>query len=197
MYCKNMRLLFDVDGTVADFHRGLVRVANEKIGRRFTYEQSLAYRRAEVGLDLTEEENEIVYREVHGPGFADSLDPIEGAVETIKRLYDSGSHSILFVTSPAEDSITWMQDRDRWLQRVFGEDLGSRVIYTDHKYAVDGDVIVEDTPSYGENWLKDSARRPDARAFIYAWPYNKTTPLPRFHHWNEFIPMLERLRETA
>lgn len=186
--------MFDVDGTVGNFHKAFTKIARRKLGKHHTYEQSISARRAEVGLGLTREDTIKIYKEVWSPRFANTLEPIDGAVEVIKGLHESGEHEVFFVTTPAEQSETWVWDRNKWLRRVFGSNLGSRYAYTSYKFIVDGDILVEDTPSVLEEWISDArARGRPSHGLLYSWPYNADSNLPRFDKWSDFLGVVQKI----
>lgn len=189
---RKCRILIDIDDTVGNFHNQFVLVSNKLLGKNFTYEESLKQRMVEKALNLSPEETRIVYDVVHGPGFAETLVPIDHAVETVLEL--NRVHDVFFVTSPPpiQKAPTWMVDRNKWLINIFGEELGSKVEYTDRKYLIRGDFLIEDTISYAEAWQIESRLTiPHATSILINRPYNESSNLLRFNNWKELPGLIE------
>lgn len=180
-----MRLGIDMDGCVINFHEKFVEVANTILDRQFTLEQALTTRNCEDGMGLTEKETRAVYGVVDSPGYAQTFNPYPHAVEVITDLYDKG-HDIYFVTKQKLESPTWTSDRDIWLKEYFGEELGSRVVYTEHKNIIRLDALIEDTLSYADRFMKENLKCGSyADVWIHGQPYNTTTRYNRFHDWRD------------
>jgi len=152
---RRPRVLLDVDGVIADLVQLMVNaVRNLKLK-----DISISWRPTKWDvakeLGLTNKQEDAVYEVLRLPGSANMLLPFPGAVQGVKRI--ASLFDVAFVTAPVEGSATWCFDRIEWLVKHFGDDLGNRWVFTDHKYLVYGDFLVDDKP---ENCLE----------FKQAWP---------------------------
>jgi 5'-nucleotidase len=143
---KRPRVLVDVDGVVADFAQLMVNAVRNLKFRDIPITWRPTKWDIARELELTKEQEEEVYDVLRLPGSAGLLNPIPGAIQGVKRI--ASLFDVAFVTSPLDGSHTWCFDRSEWLMKHFGEDLGSRWVYTDYKYLVYGDFLVDDKPSH-------------------------------------------------
>lgn len=186
-----MRILIDVDGPVAHFHKRFVEVTNSTLGTNYRIEESLNNRNVELSLGLSQDSIDRVYSKVNGPGFADSLEPINGAIQTITEL--AQTNEIVFVTHQSRRSVTWVTERSQWLINNFGEEIGSNVVFTKLKYIVHGDIFIEDTISHADQWMQERERlNQRAVAFMYHWPYNTHSNHPKLNRWSELPGLIKK-----
>jgi 5'(3')-deoxyribonucleotidase len=164
-------VLLDVDGVSANYTDIFVR-AVLSLGIRdipptwFPGEWDISK-----ALKLTEKEDEAVYEIMNRPGIAQQIVPYPDAIESIQRL--SRSADVYFVTSPLRTSPTWASDREAWLKKHFGDELGSKIVSTHYKYKVSGDIFVDDKPKHCLEWAK-------------AWPLGIAL------HWAQFVNSEEK-----
>lgn len=164
--------LVDVDGVVADFTELYLRTARAVLGYQaapFGF-QPLTWDIEEC-LDLTKAQKETVKRELQRNGIATHQQPLRGAQEGICLLAERGAE-IVFVTAPLSGSPTWSFERAGWLLSRFGGH-GTRVIHTDYKEYVSGDVLIDDKAENIRAWKK---RHPGGVAVLWAAPSNASTP---------------------
>lgn len=152
---RRPRVLLDVDGVVADFVQLMVNAVRNLKLRDIPLNWRPTKWDVAKELGLTNKQEDEVYEVLRLPGSANILHPFPGAVQGVKRI--ASLFDVAFVTAPVGGSQTWCYDRMEWLERHFGAELGSRWVFTDHKYLVYGDFLVDDKP---ENCLD----------FKEAWP---------------------------
>jgi 5'(3')-deoxyribonucleotidase len=152
---RRPRVLLDVDGVVADFVQLMVNAVRNLNFCDIPINWRPTKWDVAKELKLTDKQEDEVYDVLRLPGSAKMLLPFPGAVEGVKRI--ASMFDVAFVTTPVEGSQTWCFDRTEWLITHFGEELGNRWVFTDHKYLVFGDFLVDDKP---ENCLE----------FKRAWP---------------------------
>jgi 5'(3')-deoxyribonucleotidase len=152
---NRVRVLFDVDSVIANLVQVFVS-AIEAAGIRVLPKGWLP-RQFDIAAELgfTKNEEKRMYDMLQLPGVANTVLPYAGAIAGVKRV--ARIADAFFVTTPLRGSPTWVYDRNSWLVRHFGEELGSKWVYTEHKYAVFGELLVDDKP---ENCMK----------FEKAWP---------------------------
>lgn len=147
---KRVRVLFDVDGVIADYAQAHV-LAVIATGVRSIPE---SWRPTEWDIDnelnLTAEEKAKVWGLLCLPGVAQRLVPFVGAVEAVKRIAKVAD--VYFVTTPMSGSPTWPYDRSQWLITHFGDDVGERVVHTQHKHLISGHHLVDDKIDNCRKW---------------------------------------------
>lgn len=174
-------LLLDVDGLIADFVTLYVNIASTALGRPFA---NFACTEWDVGdaLKLSKQEKDQVHALLNAPGIAMLANPYPGSVEAVKEL--ANISDIHFVTSSI-GSPTWAYDRQEWLEKHFGEELGEKVISTKHKERVSGDIFVDDKPENVRRW---SIENPQNQALLWDQLYNReAVHLRRVFNWPELV----------
>lgn len=161
-----MRVLLDCDGVLSDFVGAALGVIGEVTGR--WYGPSEVTRWDFGNLFESERESRAVWAELSGPGVAQELEVLPGAVDAVLRLRDAG-HEIYVVTSPMPNCPTWTYERELWLRDHFGIDRG-HIIHTSAKSLVCGDVLVDDNLDNVGGWV--AVHRGGAGVLIDA-PYNR------------------------
>lgn len=188
------RILFDVDGVCANYTQMFISCVIASGVRAITHAWKHDQWDLSKALNLTDEEDDKVYSLLAVPGAADRINPLPGSVEGIKRIAKIAE--VYFVTSPLDRCPTWVSDRDKWLQRLFGEELGKNVVHTKHKELVSGDMLVDDKPDHCKKWGK-------------AWPLGKPVLWAERHRtdhedehlrttsWDELLWNVQNLRAYA
>ena len=183
------RLLTDVDGVIVNFQIRFVEIASQILGRQFDDAAAMTEWDVEKALGLTPEEKDAVYEVVNSPGFAMNLPEMPGAVAGLKEVMKYAD--VYFLTSPNKKSPTWVFEREAWLVERFGEELGRKVIHTHHKYTVYGDIFIDDKPAHAEMWQAEIGKvNPQAQAYLWAWPFNEGSTIPRVHDWSEVADLV-------
>jgi 5'(3')-deoxyribonucleotidase len=179
----------DVDNVCADFTGHYVAIANRVTGRFYKYENVTEWEIDKaLGLEpwAVREIREVLSR----PGAAHNVPECPGSVESILKI--SRDVDIVFVTSPLTTSKTWAHDRAEWLFQKFGE-IGRRVIHTEHKECVLGDMLVDDKPENVARWSEHVGGLP----VLWDQPsnrfYQEAPPIRRLHNWDEVISAVSRL----
>lgn len=171
-----MRVLFDVDGVLAD----LVTPLAEKFD--FKKEDVTAFNFNDC---LGKIKASKIYQEMARPGFCAELQAMKEALAVLKEVQELG-HEIVFVTAPFPYSRTWSFDRVLWLKREF-RDIDAPVVLTDHKDLVAGDVLIDDKLA-NYNQFEAIGRR----ALLIDQPWNrKATSVTRRTKLNQVPVWLE------
>jgi len=114
-------LYIDMDNVIVDFASGVARLS----------------------LDV---QSEYEGRLDDVPGIFALMDPINGAVESVKRLHEKFDSYVLS-TAPWGNSSAW-SDKVEWIHRHFGDHEGSplykRLILSHHKNLNKGDFLIDD-----------------------------------------------------
>lgn len=147
---RELRVLFDVDGVIADYAQLHVAAVIASGARKIPEAWRPSQWDINKELKLTKEEADRVHRLVSFPGAAKSLVPFPGAVAAVKRIAKVAD--VYFVTTPMPNSPTWGFDRVEWLKDMFGDELGEKVVLTQHKYLIPADYLVDDKVDNCKTW---------------------------------------------
>jgi 5'(3')-deoxyribonucleotidase len=191
---SNFHPLIDVDDVTAQFRQRFVDLANELFNRSWVLEDCTKIFECEKAMKLTKAENSKIWVQINKPGFASSLDLMEGAGDAIERI--ASRHDVYFVTSPLKSSPTWVSDRTRWIRKHFGTTLAKKIIFTKMKYMIDGDCLIDDNIDILSDWMTKRMARSPGRPhwpMIYHWPYNVngSSMMPRFTSWPNIVAALQ------
>jgi 5'(3')-deoxyribonucleotidase len=130
---KKKILYVDMDNTIVDFKSGIKKLSRED---------------QEKFKDNFDDHPEI---------FA-LMEPIDGAIETLKELNKYFDLYILS-TAPWDNPNAWKQKRD-WIEKYFGKGeeniFYKKVILSHHKDLNDGDILIDDRPNNGAENFKGS-----------------------------------------
>lgn len=143
-------LLLDVDGVIANFKLLYLQCAQEATGRQFDVAligNDWAYG---ASLGLTLEQTRATWEHIKEPGRGRNMQPLPGAIEGVKELLKE--YEIYFVTAPFLAAPTWCHERHQWLVHHFRETVGHNLVFTEHKYLVRGDCLVDDRPQNVLKW---------------------------------------------
>ncbi len=182
-----MIVLFDVDEVIADFSGLFLDLASRATNRGYRREQVTEWK-IEAAIGLPGWAAREVRAELARPGAAHRLQPLPGAIEAVRRIAER--HAVYFVTAPLAESETWAHDREEWLRLHFGDELGSRVVHTDHKEVVAGDVFVDDKPANVERW---AAAHPEKTAVLWSHPWNSAVVVAgavRASSWDDLFKLV-------
>lgn len=157
------RVLVDVDGVLADFHRHTLDFVLAQFGRYFDPDVFPTWDMFEtIGRDIQPE----VEAHWAQPGWCNTIPVCAGAPEGIEAL--RGVAEVYFVTAQMTHSPYWMWERVQWLKRHFGAD-DRHVVFTLSKHLVVGDVLVDDKPANVIGW---AAAHPQGLPVLWNHPAN-------------------------
>lgn len=147
---NRLRILFDVDGVIADYTQlhvnAVIATGVRDIPRGWRPTQW----DISGELKLTKEEDAKVQALISRAGMAQILFPFPGAVEAVLRI--AKKVDVYFVTTPLPDSPTWPYDRTVWLKKYFGDELGRKVVHTEHKHLISALHLVDDKADNCREW---------------------------------------------
>tara|TARA_Y100001937_G_scaffold74025_1_gene100747 strand:- start:884 stop:1363 length:480 start_codon:yes stop_codon:yes gene_type:complete len=105
----------------------------------------------------------------HIPGiFRDPL-PMDGAIDAINKLYNSGKYDMYIATSAPWGNPSSLTDKRYWIEKYFGEMFHKRLITTHRKDMLIGDYLIDDRTKngagefngtllkFGTNWETNTA----------------------------------------
>lgn len=171
---RKLLIALDVDGVLADFTSGALRVVAEVTGKSFYPVDVTAFDFTKV-LGLPTDEAVAVKKAIGARrGFAASLAPYPHARQGVCRLRELGE--VFCVTSPWDSNAWWKSERESWLALHFGID---RVHHAIDKTGYEADIFVDDKSSHVCDWL---AAWPGRTAVLWRTPHNTSETVPYGAH---------------
>ena len=76
--------------------------------------------------------------------------PIDNAIESIKKLYESGKYELIILTAAPWGNPDAASDKRYWVEKYFGNDMfHKRMVITHRKDLLIGDYLIDDSLSNG------------------------------------------------
>jgi len=126
----NKKILYlDMDGVLADFDKKI----KEYCPDLHTSDDYPDYPTRAAKVDEICEAN---------PTLFETLEPIEGAVEAVEKLF--GIYDVYFLSTPMWNVPESAKGKRIWLENVFGDLATKRLILTHRKDLAIGDILVDD-----------------------------------------------------
>ncbi len=124
-------LYIDMDGVIVNFQSGIDRLSPE------------------VQAQYKDDPDEV-------PGIFSLMDPMEGAIESVKQLSERYDTYVLS-TAPWANPSAW-SDKVKWIHQYFGDQkespLYKRLILSHHKHLNDGHYLIDDKTANGAGDFK-------------------------------------------
>jgi 5'(3')-deoxyribonucleotidase len=184
-----MRLGIDLDGVVADFTSGWMRLYNEEFGTGLRSDQVVRWGGM---LDLTHFETTSEFwrwaRRGDGPSIFRYFDTYDGAKPWLTEL--AREHRIVILTAKpwwaVHDTLAWIAEH-----RIPTREVHVR----SHKWHVECDVYLEDNPVELRGMVHN---RPDATTCRFVRPWNEPVGgAVDVHSWDDFGALVHRFDEDA
>lgn len=80
----------------------------------------------------------------HIPGIFRNPPPIEGAIEAVKKLAESGKYELFIATSAPWGNPDSLTDKRYWIENYFGNLFHKRLVTTHRKDLLLGDYLIDD-----------------------------------------------------
>lgn len=90
----------------------------------------------------------------HIPGIFRNPKPIEGAIEAIKKLHDSGRYELFIATSASWGNPDAATDKRFWIETYFGDMFHKKMFITHRKDLLIGDYLIDDRNKNGAGEFK-------------------------------------------
>lgn len=183
-----MRLLYDLDGNFAHFDlrfQGLIDSLYPHLDGIPHYTEQKQFN---IWLDRTEEEQDAIRTVMNYPGFYADLLPMEGAVEAFKEAEAEG-YEVFFLSAPWITNPTCASDKYNWIERVFGEGYGNKLILAKDKTVVSGDILFDD---------KDPILNKERASWTQVYfdqPYNRDAEGFRIYNWSDWRSVVSEVSD--
>ena len=177
-------ILIDMDGVIANFDRGLVRVMKKELP-----EIPITPYRNRTAFYFKDNFDKKDYKKIQEierrPGFFKTLPIVPNAKEAISEISKRG-HNVKICSSPLIHNPTCASDKYSWLEEKFGSYLAKQLIITKDKTLVKGDILIDDRPEIRGNYT------PKWEYVLFDRPYNKYFPGRRIN-WSNWKSVLTEL----
>ena len=118
----------------------------------------------------------------HIPGiFRDPL-PMDGAIDAINKLYNSGKYDMYIATSAPWGNPSSLTDKRYWIEKYFGEMFHKRLITTHRKDMLIGDYLIDDRTKNGAGEFNGTLLK-----FGINWETNTANDYP---NWDSILEKL-------
>lgn len=167
---KKCILLIDMDGVTCDWVRRIVSMFEAKYPDRkmLPYEELTQFY---IETMHPPEWSEDIREVMNGKGFYHSLEPIPGAIESLKDIEENCLDFIdpFICSSPsvATGRNYSHSDKVRWVNDHLGSFWAHRLILTKDKTLVRGHILIDDKPKI------EGAMTPTWQHLVYAQPWNE------------------------
>lgn len=181
-------ILLDVDGILADFVGGVLKVLN-KHGFNRT-EQDIKH--LELSKSLTVAEMQLLDSEIHKSGWCSSLEWYSQSRTFVECLKMVGE--VVVVTAPFQCH-TWCHERMKWLEPLLPR---SNVIFAGKKEFVEGDFLIEDSLANALDWTRNRPRHKKAILLNRPWNIVRSTNFnaPNILRANDYKEVIKLIMES-
>ncbi len=175
-----MHIVFDMDGVLADFEGGFVRAWTQRFPDVPPIPQT--ERRHFSLLDDYPLQQPMVKEIYHAPGYFRDLEPMPGALATVRDILDLG-HDVRICSSPLNRYLHCVPEKYEWVERHLGAEFLPRLILAKDKTWVHGDFLVDDKPEV------IGSRTPSWQHVVFDQPFNRHVTGLRMNwsNWKEVM----------
>lgn len=170
-----MKILIDVDGTIADLHTEWLQRYNTDYDDTLTVDKITQWNMEEL---VKPECGNKIFDYLHHPDLYSRIGFIDGALSSINWLKGHG-HQILYVTSGVQESkAKWLYDKGLttgfWM-------FAPELIVAHHKHHIKGDLLIDDNPRNCDEFM--------GKAILFGQPWNDSvlTNHYRASNWPDVI----------
>jgi len=186
----SVRVLLDVDGVIANFVGWYHEIAEAVLGR---YLEVSGPTHWDIGvqLGLDKAERDLVWDAIcHTP--AVDIKPYPESLEPVRILLSDTRVSVYFVTASLVGNPTWEYDRRAWFREQFDDEASRRLVFTDRKHVVSGDIFVDDKAESVHSWVRCNL---DGLGVVWAREWNEGQELDKFrtNRWGDLLGLVRNL----
>lgn len=128
--------------------------------------------------------DQLIYEALDHPELYSSLEPVDGAVKGLETLEDVLGYTVFICTSPSLYNPTCASQKVEWVAQHLGNRWKSRVVMTNDKTLVRGDILIDDKPTV------TGVMCPTWEHIIFDAPYNQNSQGRRLYNWSEVEALL-------
>jgi len=185
-----MKFGFDIDDTLIDLRAHAFSLYNKKLGKNITFETFHALERVEIHepFGLTDAEGFDMWHSSLDEIYFTDCPTFEAALETLLTLHQEG-HDIYYITSRPKQ---YCQQTQQWMKaqgfpiedgHFFCGMQDAEKVAIIKELALD--VYVDDKPA-----VLETLQGINTKVILKHQSYNQHVALPRLHHWQEFLSII-------
>lgn len=182
-----MHILLDMDGVIADFERGFLRIWQKQHPEKIHI--PLEERNSHFIVDqYPKEYKELINQIMTSPGFFLSLEPVDGSIQAINELKTMGAE-IFICTTPLSEYKNCVLEKYEWIEKHLGFEWTKKIILTTDKTLIKGDYLIDDQPQI------IGVDTPTWEHIIYDLPKNRFAETKKrlsWQNWKNVIPNLNQ-----
>lgn len=152
-----MRVLIDVDEVIADFSGYFVKTAEYILNRKLKIINPNSWS-VKDSYNLSSKDLNRVYFTINSERTALNLDIFPESKENVIKLFNN--HDVWFVTAPLVTNKTWEYDRRKWFDKHFPTNFKEKIIFTEDKSIISGDLLIDDKLLNLEAWKLNNKGTP-------------------------------------
>ena len=114
------------------------------------------------------------------PGIFRNPPPIEGAIEAVNKLYESGKYDMFIATAAPWGNPEAATDKRYWIETHFGRMFRKKMVVTHLKHLIVGDYLIDDRTRNGAGDFGKITGRGEHIHFGYG----------NFQSWNDVLEYL-------
>lgn len=176
-------VLLDADGVIFDYDHAFLRTYKKVTGVALDKSVITKYNLMSC-VPLKKSFVKRLKTQLNKPGWAAKIKPYPEAIIAVKKLMKIAN--VYFVTANTRSNKTWTYDREKALQKFFGDKV--KLVHTHHKYLVHGDFFIDDKLENVAEWQK---WHPKGLAIVWHKAYNTAYQGIRADNWNDIIKMVK------
>ena len=119
----------------------------------------------------------------HIPGIFRNPPPIEGAIEAVKKLAESGKYELFIATSAPWGNPDSLTDKRYWIENYFGNLFHKRLVTTHRKDLLLGDYLIDDR-------LKNGAGEFSGKLLRYGLDWENNYEPNEYPTWESILEYL-------
>ncbi|MFJ7667365.1 HAD family acid phosphatase [Lysinibacillus sp. NPDC097195] len=185
-----MKFGFDIDDTLINLRAHAFSLYNKKLGKNITIETFHALERVEIHepFGLTDAEGSAMWNSSLDEIYFTDCPIFEAALETLQTLHEQG-HKIYYITSRPKDHCRqtqqWMKAQGFPIEEghFFCGMQDAEKVAIIKELALD--VYVDDKPA-----VLETLQGISTKVILKNQSYNQHVTLPRLHHWQEFLSII-------
>ena len=118
----------------------------------------------------------------HIPGIFRNPPPIEGAIEAIQKLKESGKYELYIATAAPWGNPSSAMDKRFWIEEHFGDLFRKKMVITHLKNMLRGDYLIDDRTANGAGEF-------EGELLQFGWSY-ETETFSKYPTWDSILEKL-------